>query len=306
MQQITIHAYAKINLALDVLNRRPDGYHTVRMIMQSLSLCDTLFIQKTEEPGISLSARNPEHYPDITWDENNLIYKAARLFLDARNISEGVQIIIDKQIPSAAGLAGGSSDAAATLKGLNQLFEQNLSTEKLQELGVKLGADVPYCILLGTALSEGIGEVLTPLAPAPALYCTLVKPAAGISTKYVYEHLDLETATHPDMDAMLDALQKQDVKKLCTGLGNILEPVALTLCPEVMKIERTLLEMGALGACMSGSGPTVFGLFTDGNDAIEAAEYFMDHGYAERSFVTKFYQPPQKRRLVYDDILRTM
>jgi len=116
----------------------------------------------------------------------------------------------------------------------------------------------------------------------------------------------LETATHPDMDAMLDALQKQDVKKLCTGLGNILEPVALTLCPEVMKIERTLLEMGALGACMSGSGPTVFGLFTDGNDAIEAAEYFMDHGYAERSFVTKFYQPPQKRRLVYDDILRTM
>ena len=305
MQQITVHANAKINLALDVLNRRPDGYHTVRMIMQSLSLCDTLFIQKTDEPGITLSARNPEHYPDITWDENNLIYKAAKLFLESCNIKNGVQITIDKQIPSAAGLAGGSSDAAATLKGLNQLFEQNLSTEKLQEMGVKLGADVPYCIMLGTALSEGIGEVLTPLTPAPALYCTLVKPAAGVSTKYVYEHLDLKTAKHPDIDAALTAIETGNIAKLCENLDNILEPVARTLCPEVAKIEEKLKELGALGACMSGSGPTVFGLFSDGNAAIEAAEYFLDHGYAERSFVTKFHQPPQ-RRLIYDDILRAV
>lgn len=306
MQQITIHAHAKINLALDVLNRRPDGYHTVRMIMQSLSLCDTLFIQKTDTPGIQLSARNPVRYPDITWDENNLIYKAAKLFLDTCNLQSGVHITVDKQIPSAAGLAGGSSDAAATLKGLNQLFHQNLSLKELQELGVKLGADVPYCIMLGTALSEGIGEVLTPLMPAPALYCTLIKPTAGISTKYVYEHLDLNSAKHPDIDAVADAISKQDVQKLCAGLGNILEPVARTLCPEILRIERTLLEMGAAGACMSGSGPTVFGLFTDGNDAIEAAEYFIDHGYAEGSFVTKFHQPPKQRALVYDDILRSV
>ena len=301
MEQLTVYANAKINLALDVLNRRPDGYHTVRMIMQSLSLCDTLFLQKTKEPGISLSARNPEHFPDVTWDEHNLIYKAAKLFLDTCSVKGGVQITVDKQIPSAAGLAGGSSDAAATLKGLNQLFDTKLSLEELQKLGVSLGADIPYCLQLGTALSEGIGEVLTSLKPAPALYCTLVKPAAAVSTKYVYEHLDLENSVHPNIDAALSAIEISDILKLCANLDNILEPVARTLCPEVAEIEKKLLEMGACGACMSGSGPTVFGLFTDGNNAIEAAEYFLDHGYAERSFVTKFYQPPL-RRMNYDDI----
>ena len=305
MEQLTIHANAKINLALDVLDRRPDDYHTVRMIMQSLSLCDTLTLRKQTTPGIVLVAQNPHHFPDISWDENNLIYKAAQLFFDTYPAEGGVQITIDKQIPSAAGLAGGSADAAATLKGLNQLFEKNLSTEQLQELGLKLGADVPYCITLGTALSEVIGEILTPLKPAPALYCTLVKPAASISTKYVYEHLDLQNATHPDIDAALSAIESSDISKLCANLDNILEPVARTLCPEVATIEEKLMELGALGSCMSGSGPTVFGLFTDGNAAIEAAEFFLDHGYAERSFVTKFYQPPQ-RKLVYDDILRTM
>lgn len=301
MEQLTIYANAKINLALDVLNRRPDGYHTVRMIMQSLSLCDTLFMQKTKEPGIILSARNPEHFPDVTWDERNLIYKAAKLFMDTCSVKGGVQITIDKQIPSAAGLAGGSSDAAATLKGLNQLFETKLSMEDLQKLGVTLGADVPYCIQLGSALSEGIGEILTPLKPAPALYCTLVKPAAAVSTKYVYENLKLEEANHPDIDAALLAIETGNISMLCANLNNILEPVARTLCPEIEEIELKMLEMGAAGACMSGSGPTVFGLFTDGNDAIEAAEYFMDHGYAERSFVTKFHQP-SLRRMNYDDI----
>lgn len=305
MEQLTIHANAKINLALDVLNRRPDGYHTVRMIMQSLSLCDTLTLRKMETPGIILVAQNPNHYPDVTWDEHNLIYKAAKLFMDTYPLEGGVQITIDKQIPSAAGLAGGSADAAATLKGMNQLFEQNLSLEELQKLGVTLGADIPYCLQLGTALSEGIGEILTPLQPAPALYCTLVKPAAAVSTKYVYEHLNLATAKHPDIDAALTAIETGDIANLCDNLENILEPVAQTLCPEVAEIEKKLKELGALGACMSGSGPTVFGLFTDGNAAIEASEYFLDHDYAERSFVTKFYQPPH-RRLVYDDILRAV
>lgn len=291
MQQITVRANAKINLALDVLNRRPDGYHTVRMIMQSLSLCDTLFLRKTEEPGISLSARNPEQFPDVTWDEKNLIYKAAKLFMDTCSIESGVQIVIDKQIPSAAGLAGGSSDAAATLSGLNQLFARNLSLEELQAIGVKLGADVPYCLLLGTALSEGIGEILTPLPAAPSLYCVLVKPDVAVSTKYIYENLKLADAHHPDIDAALDAVSTGNIGKLCANLGNILEPGARDLCPEVEDIEIKLMELGALGACMSGSGPTVFGLFTNGNAAIEASEYFSDHGYTGRSFVTKFYQP---------------
>lgn len=301
MEQLTIHAYAKINLALDVLNRRPDGYHTVRMIMQSLSLCDTLFLQKTKEPGITLSARHPELFPDVTWDENNLIYKAAKLFTDTCSVTEGVHITIDKQIPSAAGLAGGSSDAAATLKGMNQLFEKNLSMEELQALGVKLGADVPYCIQLGTALSEGIGEVLTPLPAAPAMYCVLVKPEAAVSTKYVYQNLKLDKAFHPDIDAALDAISTGNISKLCVNLNNILEPVARTLCPEVETIELKFTELGALGTCMSGSGPTVFGLFTDGNDAIEACEYFLDHGYENRAFVTKFHQPASKR-MNYADI----
>ena len=305
MQQITIHANAKINLALDVLNRRPDGYHTVRMIMQSLALCDTLTLRKSDTAGIVLHAQNPHHFPDVTWDEHNLIYKAAKLFFDTYPVEGGVQITIDKQIPSAAGLAGGSSDAAATLKGLNQLFEKNLSIEELKELGLKLGADVPYCIQLGTTLSEGIGEVLTPLTPAPALYCTLVKPETAVSTKYVYEHLDLQNAKHPDIDSALTAIESSNIRLLCDNLENILEPVARTLCPEIAEIEEKLKEFGALGACMSGSGPTVFGLFTDGNAAIEAAEFFLDHGYAERSFVTKFSQPT-RRQLVYDDILRTV
>ncbi len=302
MQQITIHANAKINLALDVLNRRPDGYHTVRMIMQSLALCDTLTLRKTETPGIQLTAQNPEHYPDVTWDEHNLIYKAARLFMDTYPTEGGVHITIDKQIPSAAGLAGGSSDAAATLKGMNQLFDKELSMKELQALGVKLGADVPYCIQLGTALSEGIGEFLTPLKPAPALYCTLVKPETAVSTKYVYEHLNLAEAHHPDIDTALAAIEAGDIHKLCANLDNILEPVARTLCPEVVEIEEKMKELGALGVCMSGSGPTVFGLFTDGNAAIEASEFFSDHGYDGRSFVTKFYQPPAVRRMNYDDI----
>lgn len=291
MQQLTIHANAKINLALDVLNRRPDGYHTVRMIMQSLTLCDTLTLRKLDVPGIILVAQNPHHFPDVTWDEHNLIYKAAQLFMDTYPTECGVQITIDKQIPSAAGLAGGSADAAATLKGMNQLFQKNVSLEELKVLGAKLGADVPYCIQLGTALSEGIGERLTPLAPAPALYCILVKPSVAVSTKYVYEHLNLETAHHPDIDAVLDAIETGNIGKLCVNLDNILEPVARTLCPEIVEIELKLRELGALGVCMSGSGPTVFGLYTDGNAALEASEYFLEHGYAERSFVTKFYQP---------------
>ena len=291
MEQITIQAYAKINLSLNVLNRRPDNYHTVRMIMQSLSLCDTLTLTKTQTKGISLSAKNAECYPDITWDEKNLIYKAAKLWFDTYPSEYGIHILIDKQIPSSAGLAGGSSDAAATLKGLNLLFNQNVSIEDLKKLGKQLGADVPYCIMLGTVVAEGIGEILTPLSPAPPLYCTLIKPEQGVSTKYIYEHLNLTNAKHPNTDAMIRAIETNDISSLCKNLDNILEPVALTLCPEITAIEDKLKELGAIGACMSGSGPTVFGLFTEETKAMEASTYFAEHGYKGRSFITSFYEP---------------
>ena len=291
MQQITIHAHAKINLALDVIRRRPDGYHDVRMVMQSLFLHDTLTIRKTEQPGIILTARNAELHPDITWDEHNLVYKAAKLWSDTYPHEGGLRILIDKQIPSAAGLAGGSSDAAATLKGLNRLFDKNVSVEELKQLGIRLGADVPYCIQLGTPLSEGTGEILTPLPAAPGLYCVLAKPDYDVSTKYIYEHLDLSTATHPDTDAMIRAIENSNIPAICHSLGNILEPVACGVCPEILSLEETMKKLGALGVRMSGSGPTVFGLYTDANKALEAAGYLKEHGYPHTAFVTRFYQP---------------
>lgn len=293
MNEITMPAYAKINLCLDVLNRRPDGYHTVRMLMQSLELHDTLYLSRTDAPGITLLPYAPENDPAIPWDEGNLAYQAARLFLAAYPVGGGVHIALDKRIPAAAGLAGGSSDAAATLKGMDALFGTNCSLEDLQRLGAKLGADVPYCLLLGTALSEGIGELLTPLPDAPHFYCTLIKPPMDVSTKYVYEHLTLqEGSVHPDTDAAVAAVLSQDRKALCAALGNILEPIAATLCPEIGQLKETLLLLGADGVLMTGSGPAVFGLFQAKERSVYAAEYFCAHGYPTTSFATEFYSLP--------------
>lgn len=292
MSTVTVPAYAKINLCLDVVNRRPDGYHTVKMLMQSLKLHDTLYLSRTNDPGITVIPYAPENDPSIPWDERNLVYQAASLFFQTYSITGGVHIAVDKQIPAAAGLAGGSSDAAAALKGLNILFDTNCSLEELQQLGVKLGADVPYCLMLGTALAEGIGEQLTALPKAPHCYCTLVKPAEGISTKYIYEHLDLSPDTlHPDTSAALAAVAAHDKKALCAALGNILEPVAAMLCPEVEKLKADLISLGADGVLMTGSGPTVFGLFETKEASFHAAEYFCAHGYPTTTFSTEFYDP---------------
>lgn len=292
MNNITIPAYAKINLCLDVLGNRPDGYHTVRMLMQSLELHDTLYLSRTENPGITIIPYAPENDPSIPWDERNLVYQAASLFFQTYPIKGGIRIAVDKQIPAAAGLAGGSSDAAAALKGLNALFGTNCSLKELQQLGVKLGADVPYCLLLGTALAEGIGEQLTPLPKAPHFYCTLIKPSTAISTKYIYEHLDLSSdILHPNTDAALAAVAANDRQALCASLGNILEAPALMLCPEIKKLKTDLLSLGADGVLMTGSGPTVFGLFETKEASFHAAEYFCAHDYPTTSFSTEFYDP---------------
>lgn len=253
-----LQAFAKINLGLDVLGKREDGYHEVRMIMQTIRMYDQLDMRKSVEPGIHLTT-NKKYIPV---DENNLVWRAAKLMMDTCGIIEGVSIHLHKVIPVAAGMAGGSSDAAATLVGMNRLFHCGLSKEKLMELGVQIGADVPYCVLRGTALAEGIGEKLTVLPPMPDCWILIGKPGISVSTKYVYTTLDLNTDTvHPDIDGMKKALEDGNLYGITERMGNVLQDVTIPAYPEVERIKEQMKTLGAVNAMMSGSGPTVFGIF---------------------------------------------
>lgn len=289
MNSITVKAYAKINLGLDVLRKREDGYHDVSMIMQSLELHDTITINKSLSEGISIQT-NLSYLPN---NQNNLVYKAAALFMDTISVKEGLSIKLTKNIPVAAGLAGGSSDAAATLKGLNELYGTGMTAEELSRLGVKIGADVPYCIMLGTALSEGIGEVLTPLAPIPECLILLVKPNISVSTKYVYENLRLvEGIKHPDIAHMKSALVDGDLATLSKHMDNILQTVTVRNYPIISEIKEKMMSLGALTSLMSGSGPTVFGIYQDQRLASDAFHYFRKHSkYGKQVFLTKPYWP---------------
>lgn len=260
MDKIQLKALAKINLGLDVLRRREDGYHEVKMIMQTISLCDELELRKRKQPGIQV--RTNLHY--LPTNENNLVYKAAQLLMEEFQIGDGIAIQLQKRIPVAAGMAGGSSDAAAVLWGMNQMYGLGLSRKGLMERGVRLGADVPYCVLRGTALAEGIGERLKTLPPMPKCYILLAKPGISVSTRFVYENLhanDLKPEQHPDVDAMIEAMKEKDLGLLTARMGNVLELVTVPAHPVIEEIKRYMLEAGALGAMMSGSGPTVFGIF---------------------------------------------
>lgn len=289
MKSISVKAYAKINIGLDVLRRRSDGYHDVCMIMQSLCLHDNLTIKITENEGISLKS-NLAYLPN---DRRNLVYKAAALFMEANSIKCGLEINLDKKIPVAAGLAGGSSDAAASLKGLNQLFQTGMSDADLMRLGVKIGADVPYCILLGTALSEGIGERLTPLHPLPDCHILLVKPDISVSTRQVYESLRLDAFTiHPDIEGMKKALVCADLDALTAKMANLLESVTIRMHPVIDEIKKDMIQAGAMNSLMSGSGPTVFGIFRNKSQAEEAYTYFTDnYKHAVQVFLTRPYHP---------------
>ena len=260
MDKIQLKALAKINLGLDVLRRREDGYHEVKMIMQTIGLHDDLEIRKTKTPGIQVKT-NLYYLPT---NENNLVYKAAKLLMDEFQIQDGVSIQLKKRIPVAAGMAGGSSDGAAVLWGINQMYGLGLSMQALMERGVRLGADVPYCIMRGTALSEGIGEILTPLPPMPQCQILIAKPPISVSTKFVYENLhanDLKPEQHPDVDSMIEAMRQKDLGLLCSRMGNVLETVTIPAYPVINEIKRTMMDNGAIGSMMSGSGPTVFGIF---------------------------------------------
>jgi 4-diphosphocytidyl-2-C-methyl-D-erythritol kinase len=286
---ITVNAYAKINLGLDVLRRREDGYHDVCMIMQSLELHDVITIRLTSEQGISIST-NLSYLPA---NQDNLVYKAASLFMESYGLTSGLSIHLEKQIPVAAGLAGGSSDAAATLLGINQLFHKGVPKEELMKLGVKIGADVPYCIMLGTALSEGIGELLTPLPPIPSCSILLVKPDISVSTKYVYENLHLnEKSVHPDIKAMRTALAGADLHTLAKSMDNILQTVTIKEYPIISEIKDKMKELGALNSLMSGSGPTVFGIYQNRELAKKALTYFKRHRhFGQQVFLTTPYWP---------------
>lgn len=260
MNTIIKRAYGKLNLSLDIVGKREDGYHLVCMVMQTVDLYDELTIQKTDKPGIQLTTDRP----DLPTNEDNLIYKAAKLLFDEFQIKGGVSIHLKKQIPIAAGMAGGSADCAATLLGINTLFDLKLTEQDLQKRAVTMGADIPYCIMGGTALSEGIGEVLTPISPVPDCHVLLVKPNIDISTKWVYQTLRWNTLTsHPDTKKMLSALEAQSLSEVSATMENVLETVTIPAYPVIASIKEKLLSLGAINAMMSGSGPTVFGLFPD-------------------------------------------
>ena len=278
-----LQAFAKINLGLDVLGKREDGYHEVRMIMQTIRMYDQLDMRKSVEPGIHLTT-NKKYIPV---DENNLVWRAAKLMMDTCGIMEGVSIHLHKVIPVAAGMAGGSSDAAATLVGMNRLFHCGLSKEKLMELGVQIGADVPYCVLRGTALAEGIGEKLTVLPPMPDCWILIGKPGISVSTKNVYTTLDLNTDTvHPDIDGMKKALEDGNLYGITERMGNVLQDVTIPAYPEVERIKEQMKALGAVNAMMSGSGPTVFGIFDNEEKAQKACQKLRESGSCQQVFLT--------------------
>lgn len=286
MTEMRMKALAKINLGLDVLRRREDGYHEVRMIMQTLRMYDKITIKKTKEPGIRLKS-NLFYVPE---DAGNLAYRAAKLLMDEFQVEEGVFIDLQKFIPVAAGMAGGSSDAAAVLYGINRMFQLNLSKKQLMERGVQIGADVPYCILRGTVLAEGIGEKLTPLPPMPSCRVLVAKPPISVSTKFVYENLKLdELEKHPRIDRLLEGIKEGNLYKIAFYMGNVLETVTIPNYPVIARIREEMLQLGALNAMMSGSGPTVFGLFDDNELAMQAYTKMREGNLAKQVYLTGIY-----------------
>ena len=285
-----LRALAKINLGLDVVGKRDDGYHEVRMIMQTIQMYDVLEIEKKKEPGIVLTT----NIPYVPTDERNLVYKAAKMLMDEFDIKEGLTMNLEKFIPVAAGMAGGSSDAAAAFVGVNRLF--GLSEEELKKRAVKVGADVPYCVMRGTALAEGIGEKLTRLPRVPHCYVLVGKPGVNVSTKTAYENLKLDdpAVVHPDIDGMVTAVRNGDLDGMISRMGNVFEPGIISKYPVIQEIKDLMESNGARKAMMSGSGPTVFGLFEDGETAKRALREMKRSGLAKQVYLTSIYNNARK------------
>ncbi len=286
MDSMKLKAYGKINLGLDVVRRREDGYHEVKMIMQTVNIYDRIFIKKNDSGEIKIKT-NLFYLPN---NSDNIMYKAAKLLFDEFGITKGLDINLQKNIPVSAGMAGGSTDAAAVMFGINVMFRLGLSIEELMERAVKIGADVPYCLLRGTALSEGIGEKLTRLSPPPNCFIVIAKPGLGVSTKHVYQNLNLDgLERHPDIDGLMEAIKNKDLKKMSEKMENVLETVTAKEHPEIDRLKQLMLECGACVSLMSGSGPTVFGLFEKKEDANKAKEIIASKKLAKQVFVTRFF-----------------
>ncbi len=286
MDKLELKALAKINLGLDVLGRKENGYHNVKMVMQTIYLYDDVLLEKTKESGIRLET----NLPYLPVDANNIAYKAADLLRNEFSLKEGVSIRLKKRIPVSAGMAGGSTNAAAVLFGMNRMFSLGLSEKELMDRGVTLGADVPYCVMRGTVLAEGIGEILTPLSPMPKCYVLIAKPGISVSTKIVYEKFDaLTKVDHPDIDGLIRGLDEADIQKVADNMGNVLEGVTIGDYPVIEKIKGVMKQEGALNAMMSGSGPTVFGIFSERKYAKQAYNVIREKRLARQIYLTSIH-----------------
>ncbi|MDD4568619.1 MAG: 4-(cytidine 5'-diphospho)-2-C-methyl-D-erythritol kinase [Tepidanaerobacteraceae bacterium] len=282
MTKIDIEARGKINLTLDVLFKRPDDYHEVEMIMQNIALKDIISLELVSKRNIRIKTDCSE----LPCDKSNLAYQAAELMMNEFQLDAGICITLNKNIPLAAGLAGGSADAAAVIVGINELFDLKRPQEELMTLGKRIGADVPFCIFGKTALARGIGERITPLTPLSGFGVLLIKPPCFVSTKQVYSRLNIKNIKNrPDTKSMVEHIRRQNIGDIASKLCNVLEEVTFKLYPELVNIKNSLIQKGALGSLMSGSGPTVFGLFESALDARKAAGAITENGY--RIFITE-------------------
>ena len=286
MKQIKLNARAKINITLDVLRKRDDGYHDLSMIMQTINLCDNITITATDNDNIEMTS----NYSWLPCDNRNLVYKAAELMREKYSIKEGLKIHLTKNIPVAAGMAGGSSDCAATLIGLRNMFKIKADDNELMTLGKTLGADVPYCILRGTALAEGIGEKLTQLPPFPNTIVLIAKPPINVSTSVVFGNFDLSKVDkHPDNNRIIELIKDKDLKGICENMCNVLESVTVKNYPVIADIKKSMIEYGAMGSLMSGSGPTVFGFFEDYNTALSALKNIRSKYRIKEIYITTIF-----------------
>lgn len=288
MDKIELKAYGKINIGLDVIRKREDGYRDLDMIMQTVGVYDDVIISRedgTQTYEIEVST-DADILPN---DKGNLAFMAAKVLMEAYDIKSKVKIHINKRIPIAGGMAGGSADCAAVLRGVNKLFQLGLTDEQLQEYGVKLGADVPYCIVGGTKRAQGIGEILTDLPTPPKCYVIIAKPDAFVSTKFVYSHIrPAQIENHPDIDGIIESIKAGDLYGMCEKIANVMEDVTIPEYPIIQKVKDILKSNGAVNALMSGSGPTVFGIYDDEEKAKQSMDALSGKEFVSQLYLTKF------------------